>query len=178
MTVKPLLLVDLEGVLSPQVAGCPGPGFHRHVLRGDRLWLTQEHGAWLAELAGVFELAWATAWEHAANQLIAPILGLPGRLPVVPFPRARLTRLLGFDGIWKRPDVEPLVQARPLAWLDDEFGPSDLAWAQRRTAAGMPTLLLVCDPLVGLTRAHVDTALVWAADRRPDKADQTAFVMR
>jgi hypothetical protein len=163
MAVTPLLLIDVDGVLAPPVSARPGPEYSRHVLRSERLWLACQHGRWLTELAGAFELAWATAWEHAANQLIAPAIGLPGRLPVIALPRGRRMRLCGFDGIWKRPDVEAAVQDRPLAWLDDQFGPADLAWAERRTAAGVPTLLLACDPVVGLTRVHVDAALAWVS---------------
>jgi hypothetical protein len=168
MEVRPLLLVDVDGVLNPLATAHPGAGYQRHEILGYPLWLTCEHGAWLDELATVFELMWATTWEHDANRFIAPAVGLAARLPVIEFREGRMTA----DGIWKRPAVERATAGRPFAWVDDDFGPSDFAWAARRTAAGAPTLLLACDPLVGLTRAHVDAALTWAARHRGGEDDQ------
>jgi hypothetical protein len=157
---RPLLLVDVEGVLTPLVAARPDLTYQEHNIHGDQLWLTRQHGAWLTELAAVFEPMWATTWEHDANRFIAPAVGLADPLPVIEFRHGRMPSD-ATDGIWKRPDVERATHGRALAWFDDDFGPSDLAWAAQRTAAGTPTLLLACDPLIGLTRQHVDAALAW-----------------
>jgi hypothetical protein len=46
--------------------------------------LSVHHADWLRELAGTYELVWATTWEHHANTHIAPLLELPA-LPVVAF---------------------------------------------------------------------------------------------
>jgi hypothetical protein len=168
VAAQPLLLVDVDGVLNPLAATQPSASYQRHQLLGYELWLTREHGTWLDELATVFELTWATAWEHDANRLIAPAIGLADPLPVIEFHEGRMAA----EGIWKRPAVERATAGRPFAWADDDFGPSDLAWAQRRTAAGAPALLLACDPLVGLTRGHVEVALSWAAQLRDGDGHQ------
>ena len=75
-----------------------------------------------------FELVWATGWEHDANRLIAPILGLPA-LPVMEFPRnadGRFTKL---------PTITRFAAGRPLVWIDDELSDAAHAWAVSRTAA-------------------------------------------
>ena len=41
-----------------------------------RVWLNPAHVAMLLSLADVFELNWATAWEDAANRMVAPLIGL------------------------------------------------------------------------------------------------------
>ncbi len=35
-----------------------------------------EHGIWISELARVFDVTWATAWNDDANRLLAPLLGI------------------------------------------------------------------------------------------------------
>jgi hypothetical protein len=158
---QPDFLADVDGTLNVLSVRRPGPGFRRYVVHGFPLWLTPQHGQWLTELGEVFRVVWATAWQHDANTHIAPRIGLAKPLPVIEFgPRRRSSAWH-----WKLPDVSRVVgDERPFAWLDDEFGPADLAWAAERTAEGAPTLLLACDPLVGMTRQHVEEALAWAAE--------------
>lgn len=157
----PPLLLDVDGVLNVLSGTRPGDGFHEHVVQGVALWLTPQHGRWLNELSPTFELMWATTWEHDANTHIAPRIGLTKPLPVIEFGMRRAVSAWH----WKLPDVNRVIgDERPFAWLDDEFGPADHAWAAERTAQGAPTLLLACDPLVGMTRAHVDHALRWAGE--------------
>ena len=99
-----LLLLDVDGPLNPYAAKStrrpdgyvtyrrtPSGGWHtgRNARRfkGLRVWLNPEHGAQLLALAEEtgLELAWATTWQHEANDRIGPVLGLPA-LPVVEFP--------------------------------------------------------------------------------------------
>lgn len=102
---KPLLLIDIDGPLNPYAAKATrrpaGYETHRVPMDGDRpavspddlmtaaarrrtlrVWLNPGHGAMLRSLADVFELHWATAWEDAANRIVAPLIGLP-ELPVI-----------------------------------------------------------------------------------------------
>src|SRR5689334_11279557 len=83
---KPLLLLDVDGVLIPYAAPKQPDGFEQHILQGEQVWLAPHHGAWLRPLCDRFQLVWATGWEHDANRLIGPILGLP-ELPVIEFDR-------------------------------------------------------------------------------------------
>jgi len=151
---RPLLLLDVDGVLNPYGDECP-PGFTEHVLFPEEIEpvrVCAGHGAWIAELAGVYEVVWATAWGEEANRLLAPLLGV-ARLPVVPFPRTPFTADL------KVPAIDALAGDRPAAWIDDLLGPAAYDWGARRAA---PTLLLPVDPMVGWTRPVVERALEWA----------------
>ncbi|HEU5100341.1 MAG TPA: HAD domain-containing protein [Roseiflexaceae bacterium] len=142
---KPLLLLDVDGVLIPYAAPEQPAGFQQHVLQGEQVWLAPHHGAWLRPLCDRFQLVWATGWEHEANRLIAPILGLP-ELPVIEFER----------DVWGRfsklPTLARFAAGRPLVWIDDELTDAARAWAAGRAA---PTLLLDADPATGLTEQLV-----------------------
>lgn len=143
----PILLLDVDGVLIPYAAkGCPD-GFIQHTLLGEPVWLAPCHGDWLRPLCDRFQLVWATGWEHYANQLIAPILGLP-TLPVIEFPRDGTRRFEKF------PTIERVVADRALIWIDDELTPAIHAWALQRRS---PTLLIDADPAIGLTLEMVAT---------------------
>ena len=151
-----LLLLDVDGVLNPYGAECPA-GFTEHVLFPDEIdpvRVCLDHGAWIAELAGAYEVVWATGWGEEANRLLGPLLGIP-RLPVLPFPQ------VPFSADLKVPAIDALAGDRPAAWIDDMLGPVAYDWADHRPA---PTLLLPADPAIGLTRELVDHALAWAGD--------------
>jgi hypothetical protein len=152
---RPLLLVDVDGVLNPWHAiDCPR-GFREYsFFPGERVLLSEGHGDLLRELASSFELVWATAWEHRANRLICPVIALP-ELPVIEFP------VTGPDYVFRKlPAVIDSVGDRPCAWIDDEHHPAHYRWARER---GVPTLIVDIDPAEGLT-ARVATQLAeWAA---------------
>lgn len=155
---RPLFLIDVDGVLNPYAAPACPPGYAEHAFfpGEDPVRVCPDHGAWLRELAGRFELAWATAWGAEANRLLTPLLQLPGlpviRFPPVPFhPRDKLTAIIDYAGI------------RPLAWIDDEHQPEAHAWAASRR---VPTLLIGIDPAEGLTRPVIDRCLLWATPQR------------
>ncbi|MER7754915.1 HAD domain-containing protein [Kitasatospora sp. NPDC097643] len=170
---KPLLLLDVDGVLNPV---CPHPdaGFDTHTLLGYSVLLSPRHGEWLRELAAVYDLVWATTWEEDANTHIAPAIGLP-TLPVVRFtgyvprpddPRVPLMELFSARK-WA-----PLLRhaaGRPFAWVDDVI-PRRLVrgslWRRDR-------LLLPIDPGQGLERRHVDRLLA-----RPPRAPAVPLRLR
>jgi hypothetical protein len=156
---RPVLLVDVDGVLNPWLAAdCP-PGFSVHdFFPGERVLLSPAHGELLLSLAGAYELVWATAWEHRANRLICPVLSLPV-MPVIEFP------LDGRDVYFRKlPAVIEAVGDRPCAWIDDEHQPDHYTWAQRR---GVPTLMVDIDPAEGLTSDVVARLADWAAALQP-----------
>ncbi|WP_406087365.1 HAD domain-containing protein [Kitasatospora purpeofusca] len=70
---KPLLFLDIDGVLNP-VCPHPGAGFDAHTLLGYTVLLSARHGSWLRELAGTYELVWATTWENASPFHLVPDL--------------------------------------------------------------------------------------------------------
>jgi hypothetical protein len=151
---RPVLLVDVDGVLNPWLAtDCP-PGFGEYdFFAGERVLLSPGHGELLLSLAHAYELVWATAWEHRANRLIGPVLALP-ELPVIEFP------LDGRDLYFRKlPAVIEAVGDRPCAWIDDEHQPDHYTWAERR---GVPTLIVDIDPARGLTSEIVTRLAEWA----------------
>lgn len=155
---RPLLLLDVDGVLNPFAAdGCP-PGYQEFPFFPDEepVWLCPGHADWLRELAGHFEIVWVTAWGQEANKHIAPVLGLP-RLPVIEFPP------IPFHPREKVPAVASFVGEHPAAWIDDALTQEARDWAASRTS---PTLLVDIDAAIGLTRAAVDTSLRWAQAHR------------
>ncbi|MBO0826116.1 MAG: hypothetical protein J2P28_03620 [Actinobacteria bacterium] len=155
---RPILLIDVDGVLNPWLApDCP-PGFGFYdFFAGERVLLSPAHGKLLNSLASQYELVWATAWEHRANQYIAPVLSLP-QLPVIEFP------LEGRDAFFRKlPAVMAAVGDRPCAWIDDEHRPDHHVWAELR---GVPTLLIDIDPAEGLTSVVAAQLADWAASLR------------
>jgi hypothetical protein len=172
MTEKPLLLLDVDGVLNPFAAKPTKrpEGYETYRLtpahtwgdKGMRVWLSPAHGPMLLALTGLVDLVWATAWEDEANTLIAPVIGLP-ELPVIEFPRRDS---YPFGQIFKRDDVEAYAGDRPFAWLDDDFEPGDHEWAAARTESGIPTLLLHISPRLGIRQEDVNQVAEWAAQVR------------
>lgn len=148
----PLLLLDVDGVVCPlgetatdqvPIASAYRSLSHHRLLP-----------AWLAELAEVFELVWATTWEHDANAILAPALGLPD-LPVITFTGS----VVGPGETVKLPSIRRYVGERRFAWVDDRIGVDATAWAAHRSAA---TFLRDIDPAAGLTRHDVDALLEFA----------------
>ncbi len=150
--MKPLLLVDVDGVLNP-FPDCPH-GFTEYDFfpeDDEPVRLAEAHAIWLRELARAYEIAWASGWGDDANRILSPFFGLE-RLPLVPLPpvpfgpREKLLAIAAFAG------------DRPLAWIDDMLADDARRWAAERR---IPTLLIQVDPAVGLTRADVDRLLAW-----------------
>ena len=79
---KPLLLLDVDGVLFPFRNASPPPGYLLVESAESTVWIKASHGEALRNLSSLFELVWATTWEHKANQIIGPALGLD-QLPVI-----------------------------------------------------------------------------------------------
>jgi hypothetical protein len=151
---RPMLLVDVDGVLNPWAAAtCPEGYLEFEFFPGERVLLSPGHGDLLTSLAAQYELVWATAWEHNANRLIAPVLSLP-ELRVIEFP------LGGRDLFFRKlPAVMDAVGDRPCAWIDDQHLPDHYDWASSR---GVPTLLVDIDPADGFTPVVARQLAAWA----------------
>lgn len=153
---KPLLLVDVDGVISLYGfdPGAPPPGRWLTV-DGIPHYLSATAGEHLLALAEQFELAWCTGWEEKANRYLPAVLGLPGELPHLAFGTAEPT----VEAHWKLAAVESYVGLdRPMAWIDDAHDHRCHAWALARPA---PTLLVGTDPAIGLTAEHAETLRRW-----------------
>ena len=120
--------------------------------------LNPEHGRRLAALP--CELVWATAWEHEANEVIAPWLGLP-QLPVVEWPEPsdadeRYERI-GLH--WKTRALIDWAAGRRFAWIDDEVTVTDRLWVRQHHPG--PALVHRVDPQRGLADADYTVLSEW-----------------
>lgn len=172
--MRPLVLVDVDGPLSPWAANqrTRPPGFVEHRIRLPgwsrrrplRIWLNPGHGPALLRLAEQIgaDLAWVTNWDQDANTVIGPAVGLPA-LPVIEV-RAYLEPRPGQPFRWKFGPVARYAAGRPVAWLDDDFDVHPVArdeFLAERAAAGLATELVRVDPHVGITDAHLAAIASW-----------------
>jgi hypothetical protein len=150
---KPLLLLDVDGVLCPVNLDVTGFTLNTEL----KVMIGDDHRERLAALSELFELVWATLWEHRANTELAEVLGLE-MLPVIEFDSTE------DDGVWddergcfvggstfKLKAIEAAAGNRPLAWVDDEIGEDAHRWARERDLAGVPTFFLQTKTEQGLT---------------------------
>jgi hypothetical protein len=163
--VRPLLLLDIDGVLNPWAAAACPPGYVAHRFRAGwrrrrQAWLRPEHGPellGLAERTGA-ELAWATSWAHDANTMVGAALGLP-TLRVVEFAGPHSDT----GPEWKFLAVARFAYERPLAWLDDDFELRPVAKARFLDRREPPTLLVATDPAIGVTGHDLGVVERWFA---------------
>jgi hypothetical protein len=157
--VKPLLLVDIDGVISLFGFDPSTPPAGRFALvDGITHFLSATAGEHLLELSEDFELAWCSGWEERANEHLPAALGLPDRLPHLTFAAAPVPA-----AHWKLGAIDAYAgPSRPLAWIDDAHDAECRAWAAARSG---PTLLVGTEPAIGLTEEHVARLVAWAAEQ-------------
>ncbi|MEV1173690.1 HAD domain-containing protein [Nonomuraea sp. NPDC049784] len=158
--MKPLLLLDVDGVLNPM--GRPTPDFRRYRCTIDGevyiVNLNPRHGRRLLELAlsTGSELVWATTWEQHANEWIAPRIGLPS-LPVISMNPDVPSE---HGEMFKTPHVAAYAGRRPFVWFDDQVWAEDEEYL--RVHQGLDDFLLIhVDPRTGLTSRHLGMAHEW-----------------
>jgi len=150
--MRPLLLLDVDGVLSPTGIAVP-PRYERRVTATFSVVVRPDHGEWLRELAVAYELVWASTWGSKANEVYGTIHALE-EMPVIPL--GQLPR----SGTRKLAAVDRYVGDRAFAWIDDELYDDAVSWAQARSA---PTLLVRTRASIGLTHADVERLHEFAA---------------
>jgi hypothetical protein len=183
---KPLLMVDIDGVLSllggadrgplagpegtgPQGTGPEGTGPERtgrrepegrfHLIDGIPHFLSVSAASHLLALAPLFDIVWASGWEERADEHLPHLLGLPASLPHVSF-AANLRGRGPLNAHWKLGAIDAYAAGRPLAWIDDALDRSCEEWAAARAA---PTLLVKTDPARGLTAREERILRSWAS---------------
>lgn len=159
---RPLLLVDVDGVIALFNLDGGEPSGRWHLIEGFAYYLADEPIRLLHGLAEAFELAWCTGWEDRANDYLPRLTGAPGPLPVIRFARNPGRT----NAHWKLDAIDAFAGERPLAWIDDALDAHCTRWADARTAAGQPTLLQPIDPHRGLQRSHADALTAFATSLR------------
>ena len=158
---RPLLLVDVDGVLSAFGfdAAAPPPG-RPALIDGVPHWLPAQSTAALLRLADHFDPVWCTGWEERADEHLPWLLDLPRGWPYVPLKAAQGPGR-GVAGHWKLDAIDAFAGPdRAVAWIDDALDDECRGWAAARPAA---TLLVECDPAVGLVKQGEEALLEFAA---------------
>ena len=158
--MKPLLFVDVDGVLSlfssPHEPPPLRPDTHFHYEQGIGHLIALDNCRRLVELQDLYELVWATGWEEKANGDLYRLAGLPAPLPVVRFDRGK--GKYDHQAHWKLGAIEEHAGSRPMAWIDDAHDDACREWAAARPA---PTLLVEVDPRNGLDEIARDQLAGW-----------------
>jgi hypothetical protein len=158
---KPLLMVDVDGVISLFGVSANDRADERavegsfHSVEGIPHFLSSTAAAHLLDLRAQFELVWASGWEERADEHLPHLLGLPKGLPFL-----RFSRSVGRSNAhWKLEAIEAHAAGRALAWIDDALDGACRAWARERAA---PTLLVQTEPGRGLTAREARLLAEWA----------------
>jgi Swiss Army Knife RNA repair-like protein len=170
MRTKPLLMVDIDGVIS--LFGFPAGTStgHRsiagsfHSIEGTPHFLSSTAAAHLLALSELFQLVWASGWEEKANEHLPHLLGLPAALPFLRFARMAGSPPARANAHWKLEAIDTYAEGRPLAWIDDALNPACHEWAVQRRA---PTLLVQTAPERGLTLRETQLLAAWARELQP-----------
>lgn len=155
MTRKPLLAVDVDGVVS--LFGFDEPpepsAAEMALVDGTMHYLSLEAGERLRRLQPDFEIVWASGWEERVTEL-----GERLRLPELPYLTFKGAARFG-SADWKTEPLEEYARGRALAWIDDSFDEQCYRWARSRSE---PTLLIEVESHLGLQDAHVEALAGWA----------------
>lgn len=172
---KPLLLMDVDGVLCPFMHGKfvafdgsepwvndpswqpNAEGYSQHPKHG--VFWSPNNTTRILRLMENFDMAWCTGWGRKANEVISPMHHLP------PFKTVSLSGYSRGRGMphWKGHGIVEHVGDRAFAFVDDDINRDTIRWAERRTENGVPTLCLPTHPDTGLTDEHVTLLEVFAA---------------
>jgi hypothetical protein len=158
---RPLLLIDVDGVLSVFGGGRADPAtLVPTLVDGVPHLLSRTAAAALQELVGEFECVWCTGWKDRADSYLPLLLELPRGWPFIRFAGAP-----NHGGHWKLGGIDAFAGPdRPLAWIDDHHDDACHAWATARPGA---TLLITTEPDLGLTAAQAARARAWIGTLGP-----------
>jgi hypothetical protein len=154
---KPLMLVDIDGVISLFGGDLRSRTGSFHSIEGIPHFLSATAAAHLLDLAEHFEPVWCSGWEEKADEHLPHLLGLPAGIPFLRFDRS----VGKSNAHWKLDAIDEYAGERPLAWIDDALNAACHEWAQARSA---PTLLVQTDPEHGLTQRERELLLAWARE--------------
>jgi hypothetical protein len=157
--LRPLILLDVDGVLNPWHKQGPHWLSVKAICDGVTypVVLNPEHGPMLLTLAQETgaELVWATTWQEHANREIGRLIGLP-ELPVIAVnsgPSAPRVHP-------KTPPVADYVNRRPFVWFDDDLERADRLYLKGHDNVDRFRIIDV-GPRKGLRSLHVEQAAEW-----------------
>lgn len=149
--VKPYLLLDVDGAVSPLAAPDgtypDGVKWMKVANLSGAVLVDARLPGWLNELAGLFELAWATTWGDDANRILSTPLGL-APLPMVDVRGSKVDAVLEFCG------------DRRAAWVDDRISAAD---KRKATMSGRDILFVCTTKHRGITAHDVERLKEWAS---------------
>jgi hypothetical protein len=168
---KPLLFLDVDGVISLQLVPGSVPPGHWHDFGMVHAYVAEHAGEHIRALQSRYEIVWATGWEQGANRYFRPLLGLDADLHVLEF---------GLDAAsgpsdWKIKEIDRAGGARPVAWVDDGIVRRHERWAHSRHA---PTLLVKTDPYSGISGDQVEQLIDWADALGPQPVERSGRFVR
>lgn len=158
--MKPLLLLDIDGVLNAASVNPPTHAWPRDAwrrVRVDGFWLhvAQPVIDFLIGLDGSAEIRWHTTWQDRALH-VGEVFGLPpfGVQEAPEFLHQGETLKLG--SWWKLPAVwRELATGRPVIWADDDID-TELTEEQRLSLLAHTNVLRICpDHRTGLCPKHL-----------------------
>lgn len=152
--MKPLILLDIDGVLNPAVR----PGADRN---DPALILSRDRRELVERLAACGRIAWVSTWPAAQTTGLETQLKLSTEPLRVPLSQASLA-----ESDAATPKLRPVSRwlARmagageaswnAVVWIDDVLGPDAYGWASEQE---MPVLLVKPLAITGLTAGHVES---------------------
>lgn len=156
MTTKPILFLDVDGVLNVFSAKVPSTKTYVPSRWSDEdvinvpVEVADGTTRRIHNLLGHFEPVWATAWLGGAHGGWREILDLPS----TSWPH------ITYFGL-KLPEIIRHAGERPWAWIDDDaiWEMRELKWSDRMIG---DNLIINPDPRIGLTDEIVDEVIDWA----------------
>lgn len=152
--MKDIIFVDVDGVLFPICNNLP-KGYKSFMTTSYKeVFLKPEHGKWLLDLAAETdsELVWCTFWEHKANEVIGPLIGLP-TLAVAPIVAWKMS---GPNGSWKANSARQFAGNRKWVQFDDE---GDVGhWLKQFDVPKTQALHVKVGPNMGLSKGNIKQA--------------------
>jgi hypothetical protein len=181
--VKPVLLLDIDGVLNLFPGWWDGTPVTRPVSPararvGEHLYGLQiptDAPDLLDQLDEHFDLRWYTMWNQNAWRF-AEAAGLRQRFGhyTCSYESGKNVLMAWADGdedeydtltrlLWtpKTPLIPGYLGSRPFVWIDDDTTLHDDMWLSAQPNIG-DFLLITTEPHEGMTQKHVDNAIAWA----------------